>query len=305
MTPRHSRTRRVERIALALGATVGALCLAAALAASAFDLRPLVFRSGSMSPTIRTGDLAVARKVPASRLAVGDVVSVRTASGSRVTHRIVTVTEHDGHAVLALRGDANNATDPQLYDVESADRVLFSIPKAGYVVAWLAGPLALFLLGGYAVWLFLKVIRPRRPGGSRHGAHAMTAVAVVGVVAVSGPHAGSPLTLAAWTDATTVSGTTLTAYTVPAPATFTCGPVGALSVTFNWVAVTGATGYTLHFGSGGAQTVDTTSTTKTITTAISSGTAWVVASHDYGSITWTSLASTTRTYTVAVVSLCS
>jgi hypothetical protein len=133
----------------------------------------------------------------------------------------------------------------------------------------------------------------------------MTAVAVVGVVAVSGSHARTPWTLAAWTDAVGVSGTTLTAYTVPPSPTFTCGALGIFSVKFDWAAVSGATSYTMHYGSGGAQTLTATATSATITTAISAGTAWVLANHDFGSATWTSAASPTRTYTVAVWSLCS
>jgi signal peptidase I len=303
--------RRLERVVLALGAVLGSLCLLMALAAMAFDLRPLVFRSGSMAPTIGTGDLAVAQEVPASDLAVGDVVSVKTASGSRVTHRIVTVTQRGDRATLALKGDANTATDLEPYDVASADRVMFSVPKGGYVLAWLAGPLGLFLLGGYAVWLLMRVVRPRPAPGEagRAGLPVLATVTLLGVVAVGvagvGVQATAPWTLAAWTDAVGVSGTTLTAYTVPPSPSFTCGTLGVLSVRFNWTAVAGATNYTVHYGSGGASTLTTTSTTTTITTAISSGTAWVVVNRTFGPVTWTSVASQTRTYTVAAVSLCS
>jgi len=102
-----------------------------------------------------------------------------------------------------------------------------------------------------------------------------------------------------------VSGSTVGTYTVPAPATFTCGTLGVLSVTFNWTAVAGATNYTLHYGSGGALTKAVTGTSTTIVTPISSGTAWLQANRSFGATTWTSVASATRTYTVAAVSLCS
>jgi hypothetical protein len=101
-----------------------------------------------------------------------------------------------------------------------------------------------------------------------------------------------------------VAGGTFTATTVAAP-TLSCGALGVLSVTFNWTAVPGATDYTLHYGSGGSSTVTTTATTRTIVTAISGGTAWVVANRSFGSTTWSSVASNSRTYTVAVASLCS
>ena len=66
----------------------------------------------------------------------------------------------------------------------------------------------------------------------------------------------------------------------------------------------GATSYTVHYGSGGSQTTTVAGTSTTIVTAIAGGTAWVQANRNYGATTWTSTASVTRSYTVAVVSLC-
>ena len=147
--------------------------------------------------------------------------------------------------------------------------------------------------------------RPRLAEAGRASAPALAAVAVLGMVAGVGAQARASWTLAAWTDAVGVSGTTLTAYTVPPSPSFTCGSLGVLSVRFNWTAVAGATNYTLHYGSGGATTLNTTSTTATLNSAISGGTAWVQVNRTFGPVTWTSVASQTRSYTVAVVSLCS
>lgn len=110
-----------------------------------------------------------------------------------------------------------------------------------------------------------------------------------------------------WTDAASISGGTFTAGVVAPSATFTCGTLGLLSVRFNWTAVSGATSYTLHYGAGGASTTNIAAptTNHTIVSVISNGTAWVEANINYGSTTWTSVASTSRTYTVAIVSLCS
>lgn len=119
------------------------------------------------------------------------------------------------------------------------------------------------------------------------------------LVAVGGLGGLAPRAWAWWTDSATGTGS-LTAYTVPTT-TLTCGTLGVLSVRFNWTAVTNATDYTLHFG---GQTFTTTGTTATVTTAIAGGTAWVNVNRSFGSTTWTSANSNTRTYTVAVVSLC-
>lgn len=257
---------------LTVGAVLGVVCILVTLGAALFGLRPLVFESGSMSPTIKTGDLAISRGVDASSLQKGDIVSVPTSTGSRVTHRIVSV-EHVGRdAILRLRGDANTATDATHYRVSHADRVLFHVPRLGYVVGWLSGPTGLFLLGLYAAFLLSVLFRrspagvqaepasaaplcsemrvippspragrrktPRKKRGPRMLTGGLSLVLMVGLAAGALVQRSVTPTLAAWTDAATASGTTLTAYTVPAPV-LTCSFSGA-SATVTWPAVSGS-----------------------------------------------------------------
>lgn len=133
-----------------------------------------------------------------------------------------------------------------------------------------------------------------------------TRVLLVGLVAVATVAlSGAPQTTYAWyTDSAAMDTGTFGADTIPAP-TLSCGALGVLSVTFDWTAVPGATSYTLHYGSGGSSTLDLAGTTATLVAAIAGGTAWVVAHRDFGQTTWDSVDSNTRSYTVAVVSLCS
>ena len=315
------RTWHLAReLVLTVGAVLGALCLVLGLVMVATGLSPLIFRSGSMAPAIDTGALALARTVPASDVRRGDVVSVVDAGGSRVTHRVVNVAADGERRQLVLQGDANRTPDHETYVVTEVQRVVLDVPRLGYVVGWVNGPVGLFLLGGYATFLLSVLLRhkddlggdaPQPPATGRRKASRRAGSRVPGVLAMSALLAGigtltpAPVWAAPWTNPVTVAGTTLTAGAVAAPATFTCGALGVLSVQFNWAAVAGATSYTLHYGSGGALTTTTASTTATIVSAISGGTAWVVANRAFGSVTWTSTASSTRTYTVAVVSLCS
>jgi signal peptidase I len=325
-----SRTSRLREVVLTVGAIGGALCFAAGIATFAFGVTPLIVESGSMSPTIKTGALAIAHDVPAASLHVGDIVRVKTAPKASVTHRIVKITHRPGSATLRLKGDANKVPDAQLYTVATAGEVLFSIPFLGRVVAAASGPIGLFLLGGYVAFAAMVVIeerRTRRPtdrgsgsgtGGRRGGSRkadkqngrrgslkatvTVTALFLGGAATVG---AAPQPTYAAWTDSVNVGTSTLSTYTVPIPQNFRCGALGLLSVQFQWDAVAGATNYTLHFGSGGASTMTVSGTSQTITAAIAGGTAWVNANRNFGSTTWTSANSNTRSYTVAVVSLCS
>ena len=328
---------RVGDAALTASAAMGMLCLVVVLSGAVGGLRPVIVLSGSMSPAIPAGSLALTRPASAAELQTGDVVTV--ADGDRqVTHRIVSVSHGGGSATLRLKGDANGRADEQSYAVRAAPRVVTSVPILGRAIAWLSRPPGVFVLAGYAALLLTIVTgrsgvggpgdgggqgsqpanpRPRasrrigsegRPPGARRVAEhlarcmarASAGALVLGLGAIHAAPAG-----AAWGDTVGVAGSTVGTYTVPAPATFTCGTLGVLSVTFNWTAVAGATSYTLHYGSSGSQTKTVTGTSTTVVAAIAGGTAWLQANRDFGATTWTSAPSATRTYTVAVVSLCS
>jgi len=296
--------------ALTVAALAGLLAVLATVVGIVLGVRPLLFRSGSMAPTITTGSVALAREVPARDLRVGDVVSVRTAAGERVTHRVTGMQPAGASAALTLRGDANAAADAESYVVRSAYRVFWHVPKVGYAVAALHSLPGRFGLGLVVAGMLLGATGRRaraRPGRhqGRHRGRGRAAVAVATVTVLAGP--AGPASAAPWTDDVVVSGGTFTAGAVPASGSFTCGTLGIGSATFTWSAVAGATSYTLHYGSGGASTMTVAGTSQTVAAVVTGGTAWVQANVSYGGVTWTSVASQSRTYSVfaLVISTCS
>jgi signal peptidase I len=306
------------------GALLGFVCMLVAIGSAIFGLRPLVFQSGSMSPAIETGALGIAHEVPASSLAPGDVVSVPTAGGERVTHRIVTVAmDGDDIAELELRGDANTASDADTYRVTHADRVLFDVPRLGYAVAWLAGPVGLFLLGLYAAFLlavlFKRSPEPPRPtppsaGGPSQRGVVTTGLTVLLLAGLGGGAAASHRvtpTEAAWTDDAKVDGTSLTAYTVPAPGLGSCalvtpGSNTSRGIRLDWPAnvapkplLSHATTVTTANGSalaGESSTITEAAGVKSLTVLYNPGTAVnqnqmvtvTVGAHPVGSAAWLS-----------------
>ncbi len=310
-----STVRRLSDRLLTVVAVLGGLALVATLIGFAAGVRPVFLRSGSMAPTLTTSTLVLVEEVTASQVRVGDIVCVRTAGGARVTHRVVGLERDGDTAELTLKGDANTAADSERYRVASAYRVVGHLPWLGRLVALVTHPVGLGLLGCLVTILLLLLGRGDRGAGPgppgrkhrrrrRHVAQRPVLVTAGAVLAVLGPGQVAGAWAAPWTNAVSITGTTFTAGTIAVPATFTCGGLGVLSVQFNWAAVAGATSYTLHYGAGGASTTTVAGTSATITSAISGGTSWVRANRNFGSTTWTSAASNTRTYTVAVVSLC-
>jgi len=69
----------------------------------------MVMQTGSMRPLIAPGDLVVVRPVPVGEIRIGDLITFREPTGSRliVTHRVVGIEETDAGRAFTTRGDAN------------------------------------------------------------------------------------------------------------------------------------------------------------------------------------------------------
>lgn len=158
---------RLQNNLLTVGAVLGALCLLAALAGILLGAKPLVFRSGSMSPAIPTGSLGITLPVEAHEIRSNDIISIENVAGVRITHRVVTTDASAGTATVTLKGDANQVPDSERYVVSKADRLVLAVPVLGYMVAWLSSPSAMFLGGlftAFLLYLAFGSARTKRAG---------------------------------------------------------------------------------------------------------------------------------------------
>jgi signal peptidase len=140
---------------LLLVAGVVVLALAAALG-PAMGHQPVVI----MAPAIPLGALVDVVGVDPSELAVGDIVTMKTANGVLVTHRIVRIVSTEEGLSFELKGDANAEPDAGLVPATAVQgRVAVSVPILGYMLYMLTSPtglaslicLALTLL--FLIWL--------------------------------------------------------------------------------------------------------------------------------------------------------
>lgn len=229
-------TRFLRELVLWAGGVLGALCLVSLLAGWLFNVTPLVFVSGSMSPAYQAGALGFAREVPAAGVREGDVVTVSTADGGRVTHRVVAVEHQAGRAVLTLKGDANATIDAQTYVVDAVDRVAFGVPYAGYAVSAATSPVGLVAGGLLVVGSLYLGFRPRPPRRDHRAApraarrHALVATGVVAAATLGGAvgMTGQPVsfTSALWSDSATANATITATTPAPAGPSVTCSVVG-------------------------------------------------------------------------------
>lgn len=187
------RGRRLRDWILDACAVGGALCILSLVASVLLGVSVMVFKTGSMSPTIPTGSAAIVREVPASQVRVGEVVTVSLGEGRLpVTHRVTAIGEdpaNPGQYLLRMRGDANEVEDPVEYRADTVRRVWFSVPGAGRALVALAEPRMLF-----AVTLVMSALVTWTcwPGSqARHRGRALRRRQAVGRHTALAPSAGT------------------------------------------------------------------------------------------------------------------
>ncbi|WP_302390776.1 signal peptidase I [Eggerthella sinensis] len=131
-----------------------------------FGVKPAVVLSGSMEPTIQTGDLIAVTDCDPTALHEGDVVCYLS-SGKAITHRIASVTTgEDGQLRYVTQGDANNAADRLPVTVDQVQGVWsgMRLPGAGNAILFMQTPagMVLFIVCPLALFFAWDVWRRRR-----------------------------------------------------------------------------------------------------------------------------------------------
>jgi signal peptidase I len=177
LRPRRRYVRAVPR-RVRWGRLIAGIVLALVLGGLAFlqTWPPLAtVMSGSMAPTIDTGDVVLLKRLerPAR---VGDVVSIAVPDEARsrfgyppvVIHRVVAI---DASGSVKTKGDARKQPDPfTVPRTALTTRVVATVPAAGRGLAFLASPLGLLWLCGGALLLIGMPLLERHREGQRRAA---------------------------------------------------------------------------------------------------------------------------------------
>lgn len=151
-------------------AAAGLMAIALVAAAYLFNISLIMFRTGSMEPTIPAGAVSVVQEVQASSVQVGDVLTVDRPGQLPVTHRVTSVElgASPEERVITMQGDANETEDPSPYIVTEAREVLWSVPGLANAVNQMGSP---YVLGGVTLgasvlvgWAFWPNKIPPRAG---------------------------------------------------------------------------------------------------------------------------------------------
>lgn len=161
----HRVLRGIGTVVTFLAVILGTLALVVAIAShfsppgeyTVFGHPVMSVLSGSMSPSIKTGDLVFDNPLShsqAEHLRVGQIISFH--SGDKVfTHRIHAVEEAGGSVAYQTKGDRNNAPDQALVLPSQIVGLYHAkVPFGGYILAALHKPVSLvLLLASPLLWL--------------------------------------------------------------------------------------------------------------------------------------------------------
>lgn len=107
--------------------------------------------SGSMEPTIHTGDIIIVQPLadPAAEVKDGDIITYHAAddAGMLITHRVTGTLLVGGEAVaFGTKGDANESADSSVVTPEQiVGRYRWRIPYFGYVTTFIRQPVGVVL----------------------------------------------------------------------------------------------------------------------------------------------------------------
>jgi signal peptidase len=117
----------------------------------------VIVAGASMEPTLRRGDLVIARQ--SETYQVGDIVTYRHPTVGPVIHRVIAV--EDG--TYTLQGDANAWTDSyHPVDDEVLGEAWIHLPRVGSLLTWLRLPPVMGLLALVISVLVVSMVWPRR-----------------------------------------------------------------------------------------------------------------------------------------------
>jgi signal peptidase I len=176
--------RIVRQAALLVGwiilGTFGGLLLAVGLP-NLFHAESLTVTSGSMEPTIGTGDVVVARQIPPMDARVGDIVTFRDPllHDRLITHRVREIHVLQDKVLFVTKGDANTNTEHWVVPVDGTiGRVAFHVPRLGYFMVWIHSTFGVLLLivlptlvlGVSELWHLWRPRGAHEPGAKREPA---------------------------------------------------------------------------------------------------------------------------------------
>lgn len=123
-----------EKDPMLSGVAVTILCIILVFFSFGYlGVNPTIISSGSMRPTLDTGDVVVLEKVNTESLQIGDIIQYKIQNVSTI-HRVHDIIREENSLTFITKGDANTAADVNsVSSHQITGKAIFTIPKIGLV----------------------------------------------------------------------------------------------------------------------------------------------------------------------------
>lgn len=158
-----------------IAAAAGLVAIALTIGAYVFNLSLIMFRTGSMEPTIPAGSVAVVKEVTADEVRTGDVLTVDRPGKLPVTHRVTGVAPGivPAERTITMRGDANAYDDPTEYRIMEGRLVIGHVPHLAAVMHRMNDPMVMagmtVVVSGLVTWAFWPRTEPEKTRSEEAG----------------------------------------------------------------------------------------------------------------------------------------
>ncbi len=110
--------------------------------------KPFIVLSGSMEPTILTGDIVLTKEITADKVAKNDIITFRSDKNTVITHRVTDILNDNGNISFLTKGDANTGADAAAVKADTLEGIYLG--RAGGV-----GRFAMFLQTPIGMLIFV------------------------------------------------------------------------------------------------------------------------------------------------------
>ena len=125
--------------------------------ASLFGYKAFVISSGSMEPTLNTGDIVITKQIKQDQIQKQDIITF-VKDEYTITHRIVDIVEENGNTYYQTKGDNNNTSDADLVKYEEIEGVyVFKINSIGNIVVYAQNTTAVLIIIICVIYIMYRI----------------------------------------------------------------------------------------------------------------------------------------------------
>lgn len=163
------KRKTVLDVVIIVGAIVVILLgVRAALGLDATESPFYVVSSGSMVPTLNVNDVLIVKGGNFDDTQVGDIIVFYRPNihDKIIVHRVIEINEVNGVRVVTTKGDANPSvipgTDYPITEDDYIGKVIFVVPKLGYVTNLIPPPVNYIIVAVILVLIFMNTMKKNK-----------------------------------------------------------------------------------------------------------------------------------------------